>query len=84
MWERGEGSWLGISAWDVINLLFKLADKILCGKEGETEVENSFLKVKAEDWESLLPNCRPLQRILNFLSAFSTFPNVYTVQTDSM
>lgn len=75
---------MGISAWDVINLLFKLADKILCGKEGEMEVENSFLKVKAEDWASLLPNCRPLQRILNFLATFSTFPNVYTVQIDSM
>lgn len=43
---------MGISAWDVINLLFKLADKILSGKEREAKVENSFLKVEAEDWAS--------------------------------
>lgn len=52
LWERGEGSWLGISAWDVMNLLFKLAGKTPCGKEEEVKVENSFLEAEAEDWES--------------------------------
>lgn len=50
MWESGEGSWLGISAWDVINLIFKPADKILGRKEGAVKAENSFLEVEAEDW----------------------------------
>lgn len=64
-----------------MNLLFKLADKTLCGKGEEVEMSNSFLKVEAEDWESL---SRPLQRILNFLAGVSTFPNVYIVHIDSM
>lgn len=81
LWESGERSCLGISAWGVMNLLFKLADKTLYGKGEEVEMSNSFLKVEAEDWESL---SWPLQRILNFLAGVSTFPNVYIVHIDSM
>lgn len=70
LWESGEGSWLGISAWDVINLLFRLADKILWGKEGEMNIQNSFLEGEAEDWASLQPNCRPLQKDLKLSGWF--------------
>lgn len=68
LWESGERSWLGISAWGVVNLLFKLADQKKKKREKERgrEDPDSFPKLKAEEWCSLPPDCRPLQR--NFLA----------------